>query len=393
MNYLSKKVFIVKTLFVVIAVMLLSSINVFAISVTYSLKDIGISLTLPENVNTITRENKSTDDVFHEVMSYEDAQKYMNDNNIYLIATAFDFSYTLELQMVKSDKSDDSYLNDKILENTSNTELTTSQIGDIDYYMYKSSTQDENGTTTYVVNASTLQNGEEFTLKILSQGDEVTQEEMTVFNDVLTSTEYTTPTPITDTQEATTAIDNTQTGNNINVASIVINLVVSVAILAIILGVIVYAKTNRRNAINVQVNSSSDVDDTQNTFIDDFYDEVSSQSSRKSDVYDANYSSSGKKRAKAIRLEIEVPADKIRVTKESKRIKRKMEEEKDSVVLTNSNNEDFDEDIKEDFVDIESSSKNVEEIKDTNRKVEREFVGQDVIVQEFEKDDYWDKYR
>ena len=329
MNVSSKFIYKLLVVTMLLISFLVTPINVYATDTanTYKLTDVDITITTPVNTNVITRENKNTDEIFNQVMSYEDAQTYMNNNDVYLIATAFDFSYTIDVQMKKTTEKDDKYLNEKLTNDTTNTNLKKETINKTNYYMYNSSSLDENNSTLYSINATTFQNQKEITLKLITNSSEISDDQIAIFNDMIKSTTYPVSSTIVNTQPTITIQTENKVNNKIDMASILIQLLISIILLVIIFTVIIYVKTNKKNFINIQVKNNSK--NNKNTFIDDFYDEVSSQNKKPIDKVVASTKNQPKiddsKHQKSIKLEIEVPADKIRTTNKSARIKRKLE--------------------------------------------------------------------
>lgn len=397
-------------------VLLLATMFVFsgicasAISMTYNLSDIGVSITLPENVNTITKDTKSSDDIFQSIMSYEEAEEYFKDNNAYLLATAFDFSYTIELQMTKPIATDIETLKSTIEQSNVNQDVTTKETPYSTYCTYSTVETDELGIANYCLFATTLQNKEQYTVKLISNQVLPTDDEIAYFNNTIDTLSYSEPVIATAPLNKSNPSDTPQTPQPsthfaLDVASIAFNVLMSILALAVIFGIIIYYKTKKDNAING--NHSDHNKATTQNYMDDFYDElneVENSTAQKSSTQNS-YNSTRKRPVRGVSLEIEVPIEKIRVTKESQVVKRKLDEEKDSVEITHSDNEDFNEYVSDDVTNnsktnsiFKRKNKNNNSSESTidykpKKEISKEVVTQDVIVKEFEQDDYWNKYK
>lgn len=78
-------------------------ITVSAADKSYQIEELGMSITLPDNISAVTRQTKENDPAFAALgYTYEQAQKVMKESDIYLKGVPKDASYEVEVYMVKT---------------------------------------------------------------------------------------------------------------------------------------------------------------------------------------------------------------------------------------------------------------------------------------------------
>ncbi|MGN0550873.1 MAG: hypothetical protein ACI4I4_03415 [Acutalibacteraceae bacterium] len=383
--------------FALAACMALGCISAGAVGVKYTLPQINASINLPGNLMTVTRESKSTDTVFEKMSTtYKDVMNDMTQSHIYLIAQPEDLSYKLCVYMEETPQSKEDY-NIKLLsdgrisslmeemKSEYKTELvSTTETNQALFFVCKAvktadgqyvknvvqqeqtlpssaenatedSTQAASSTgtaettvkktvkdnNTYLLVAETFVNGEKIKMTLASQGDEVSVDEAGVFNSALESVLFT---------------DISKQPLDIDVAGIVLKVFICIVILAGLFWLIIYFKAKRSNRLESRSTAGAEKGGRKSV-LDDFYEELEQdgllddKAEAKENVDRMEPESDNVFKNKPVRIELEIPKEKITP---AQREREKMEEEKDSVELSRSNNEDYDEEVDE---AVERSSK------------------------------------
>ena len=83
------------------------SLNVFAANTAYEIKELNMSIPVPNDMLVLTRETTKSDSFFSEFgLDYDDTMENINSGNIYLQAVKDDSLLTLTVTMTKTDESE-----------------------------------------------------------------------------------------------------------------------------------------------------------------------------------------------------------------------------------------------------------------------------------------------
>lgn len=340
----------------VIFLLLISAfhITVSAADKSYQIEELGMSITLPDNISAVTRQTKENDPAFAALgYTYEQAQKVMKESDIYLKGVPKDASYEVEVYMVKNEHSGSVYnlklLSEnqlaavkKELEADENcTGCTLTQTGDTVVFnmetKYEIPAQDgAKPVAVYGVMSYTVVNGMQVSFSLRSMGSPVSVAEHGIFSAAASSIKFD---------------EILAKPLQVDMLGIILTSVIAILVIVVFAAVIIILrgrKKRRKGLLDAERRLSSQNGPSP---LRGFYDEL------EQDGLLEVPGKKGKKPAQAagdavnqpVRITVEVPAttpsdDNIRAVDETKDKKKALrEDEADSVELTRSNNEDYDE--------------------------------------------------
>ena len=188
------------TLFVTLMVMISCISPAFAQDTTYKLKNIGITLNLPENMQAITRDTKKDNQVFQILkFDYQETMDRFRTSDIYLQAVDTENMLTVTVSMTTTEgtKAVDNY------NSLTQKELNTVKKGFMEDSSYKSGikvqfngstylrfdVETTNGTeTVHSQQYNTVSNGNNYVISIqASNGEELTQADKAIIKGIMNS--------------------------------------------------------------------------------------------------------------------------------------------------------------------------------------------------------------
>lgn len=328
---------------------------------SYQIKELGMSIALPGDISAVTRQSGENDPAYAALgYTYEQAQKVMKESDIYLKGVPKDASYEVEVYMVKNEHSSSVYnlslLSEKQLaavkkeleadENC--TGCTVAQTGDMVIFnvetQYEIPAQDgAKAVTVYGVMSYTVVNGMQVSFSLRSMGSPVSVAQHGVFNAASSSIKFD---------------EILAKPLQVDMLGIILTSVIAILAIVIIAAVIIILRGNKKRRKSLIEGEKGVSRQSGSSPLRGFYDELEQ---------DGLLDMPGKKEKKPsqetgnsvrqpIRVTVEVPVttdtdDNIRAVDETKnKEKAPREDEKDSVELTRSNNEDFDEAAVEDNI-------------------------------------------
>lgn len=348
------------------AVIMLLLISAFHITVSaadksYQIKELGMSIALPDDISVITRQSSENDPAFAALgYTYEQAQKVMKDSDIYLRGVPKDASYEVEVCMVKNEQSSDVFnlklLSEKQLASVKQElEADESCTGCIvtqtdDTVVFNMETKYEipaqNGAkpvTVYGIMSYTVVNGMQVSFSLRSMGSPVSVAEHGIFNAASSSINFN---------------EILAKPLQVDMLGIILTSLLVIVVIVIFAAVVIILRGRKKRRKSLLAEEKSISRQSGSSPLRGFYDELEQ---------DGLLKVPGKKGKKAgqdavasvqkpIRVTIEVPVtkdtdDTIRAVDETKnKVKVPREDERDSVELTRSNNEDYDEAAAEDNI-------------------------------------------
>lgn len=341
------------------AVIMLLLISAFHITVSaadksYQIKELGMSIALPDDISVITRQTRENDPAFAALgYTYEQAQKVMKDSDIYLRGVPKDASYEVEVCMVKNEQSSDVFnlkllsekqlasVKQKLESDESCTGCTVTQTDNTVVFNMETKYEipAQNGTkpvTVYGIMSYTVVNGMQISFSLRSLGSPVSVEEHGIFNAASSSINFS---------------EILAKPLQVDMLGIILTSLLVIVVIVILAAVIIILRGGKKRRKNLLAGEKTISRQSGPSPLRGFYDELEQ---------DGLLEAPGKKGKKPgqsavasvqkpIRVTIEVPVtkdtdDTIRAVDETRnKVKAPREDERDSVELTRSNNEDYDE--------------------------------------------------
>ncbi|GEM_PF-1585023 len=395
----------------VIFLLLVSAFHITASAAdkSYQIEELGMSITLPDNISVITRQTKETDTAYAALgYTYEQAQKVMKESDIYLKGVPKDASYEVEVYMVKNEHSSSVYnlkllsekqlaaVKEELEADENCTGCTLTQTSDMVVFnmetKYEIPAQDgAKPVTVYSVMSYTVINGMQVSFSLRSLGSPVTVAQHGIFSAAASS--------ITFDEILTKPLQVDMLGI---ILTSVIAILVIVALAAVIL-LLRGSKKRRNGLLDAERRLSNQHGPSP---LRGFYDELEQDGLLEAPGGKEKklVQNEGDSARQPIRVTVEVPVttgadDNIRAVDETKDKKKALrEDEADSVELTRSNNEDYDEAAVEDNI-VRSSKLRIfvggagSKIKNSVSSIgdilkSRQEIGEEEVPQEQRLDDY-----
>lgn len=348
------------------AVIMLLLISAFHITVSaadksYQIKELGMSIALPDDISVITRQTRENDPAFAALgYTYEQAQNVMRDSDIYLKGVPKDASYEVEVCMVKNEQSSDVYnlklLSEKQLASVkgeleadeSCTGCTVTQTDDTVVFnmetKYEIPSQDgAKPVTVYGIMSYTVVNGMQVSFSLRSMGKPVSVAEHSIFNAASSSIKFD---------------EILAKPLQVDMLGIILTSVLVIVVIVIFAAVVIILRGRKKRRKSLLAGERSISKQSGPSPLRGFYDELEQDGllevpgkKGKKPGQDASDPAQ-----KAIRITVEVPVtmdtdDTIRAVDETKnKAKAPREDERDGIELTRSNNEDYDEAAAEDNI-------------------------------------------
>ncbi len=181
-------------------IMCLSVFSAFAADKTYEVKDIGVTISLPDDMLTVTRDSKKTDPYFGMFkLDYNETMEDFTEGNIYIQSKKTDSSLTLTVTMKESEESQ-SISN---YNNLSETELNKIKSSYSNDKTYKSCATAKYNGNTYISltvstksgkktvqaqQANTIVGGKYYSITLQpAKGKKLTEDNKNLMEDILSS--------------------------------------------------------------------------------------------------------------------------------------------------------------------------------------------------------------
>lgn len=348
------------------AVVLLLLISVFHITASaadksYQLEELGMSITLPDNISVVTRQTKENDSAFAALgYTYEQAQKVMKESDIYLKGIPKDASYEVEVYMVKNEHSRSVYnlkllskkqldaVKEELEADENCTGCTLTQTSDMVVFnmetKYEIPAQDgAKPVTVYGVMCYTVVNGMQVSFSLRSLGSPVSVAQHGIFSAAASSITFE---------------DILTKPLQVDMLGIIFTSVIAILAVVILAAVIIILRGNKKRRKNLLEGEKRVSSQNGASPLRGFYDELEQDGllNVPEEKKKKLSQETGELARQPIRVTVEVPVsadtdDSIRAVDETKnKEKAPREDEKDSVELTRSNNEDYDEAAVEDNI-------------------------------------------
>ena len=420
------------------------------VDVSYRLSPLSMSVKLPGNDLVVTRQTEKNSPLYEKLgLDAAQTQDRMEKENLYLLAYPADQSYEIDVEMTENEQSKEvhnlKFLSEKqiaafkqqLLERQNSVNGSVTETPQALFFDFETHTALQNGET-HTITAYTIVSGRQILLRLQSAGDNISVEELGVFHNMVSS--------VTFSQIVEKPLD-------VNMGVVLLAAFAVVLVLAAAFALIIFFRTKKRIRTNGEACVYPQLHSAHSP-MDDFYDElqkdglfngrppvpvqsVTSVDVRKNEPQDRVFKN------KPLRVDVEVAIEKNATQNAESQKQTVLEEEKDSVELSRSNNEDYDEAVTEEnlqksgklriFVgragskakNSVSSAGNVwkytnegtikengstpihkgapKKKKPVQQRVPRQerkrpeavhaIVREDEIVSAFETDSYWDKYR
>lgn len=215
----------------------------------YTFEKLYMSLDIPSNLLTVTRETKRTDTVFSKLKkTYEETIRDMKDANCYLIAYPEDFSFELTVEMHTDSESKEIYDFNLLTEDQLRAvKDSLSNSGLYHSVSHPAHTQaiffnlgieydDESGKKYYGAQSYTIINGMQITITLTTfNGEDLTPEQYSMATQILKSVKF------SKVSEKPDAVDNT---DQYIIVIVIIALIIGVA-LALIIVILMYRKNTK----------------------------------------------------------------------------------------------------------------------------------------------------
>lgn len=335
------------------------------VDVSYRLSPLSMSVKLPGNDLVITRQTEKNSPLYEKLgLDAAQTQDRMEKENLYLLAYPADQSYEIDVEMTENEQSKEvhnlKFLSEKqiaafkqqLLERQNSVNGSVTETPQALFFDFETHTALQNGET-HTITAYTIVNGRQILLRLQSAGDNISVEELGVFHNMVNS--------VTFSRIVEKPLD-------VNMGVVLLAAFAVVLVLAAAFALIIFFRTKKR----IRTNGEACVHPqphSGNSPMDDFYDElqkdglfngrtpVPAQSVTSVDVRE-NEPQDQVFKNKPLRVEVEVAVEK-EATKNAEPQKHgretALEEERDSVELSRSNNEDYDEAVAEE--NLQKSSK------------------------------------
>lgn len=394
----------------VIFLLLLSAFHITASAAdkSYQIEELGMSITLPDSISAVTRQTKENDTAFAALgYTYEQAQKAMKESDIYLKGVPKDASYEVEVYMVKNEHSSSVYnlklLSDKQLaavkeeleadENC--TGCTLEQTSDMIVFnmetKYEIPAQDgAKPVAVYGVMSYTVVNGMQVSFSLRSLGSPVSVAQHGIFSAAASSIKFD---------------EILAKPLQVDMLGIILTSVIAILVIVVLAAVIIILRGNKKRRKSLLEGEKMVSRQNGASPLRGFYDELEQDGLLNvPDKKEKKPSQeTGNPAQQPIRVTVEVPVtaaadDNIRAVDETKDKKALHEDEADSVELTRSNNEDYDEAAVEDNI-VRTSKLRIfvggagSKIKNSVSSIgdilkSRQEAGEDEVQQEQRLDDY-----
>lgn len=215
----------------------------------YTFNKLYMSLDIPSQLLTVTRETKRTDEVFSKLKkTYEETIRDMKDANCYLIAYPEDFSFELTVEMHTDNESKEIYDFNLLTEDQLRAvKDSLSSSGLYHSVSHPAHTQaiffnlgieydDESGKKYYGAQSYTIINGMQITITLTTfNGEDLTPEQYSMATQILKSVKF------SKVSEKPEAVDNT---DQYIIVIVIIALIIGVA-LALIIVILMYRKNTK----------------------------------------------------------------------------------------------------------------------------------------------------
>ena len=215
----------------------------------YTFEKLYMSLDIPNDLITVTRETKRTDEVFLKLKkTYEETIKDMKEANCYLMAYPEDFSFELTVEMHTDNESKEIYDFNLLTEDQLRAvKDSLSKSGLYHSVSHPAHTQaiffnlgieydDESGKKYYGAQSYTIINGMQITITLTTfNGEDLTPEQYSMATQILKSVKFS---KVSDKPEA---VDNT---DQYIIVIVIIALIIGVA-LALIIVIMMYRKNTK----------------------------------------------------------------------------------------------------------------------------------------------------
>lgn len=196
-----KKVFRILLSAVICSIVVcLGFFSVFSADNTYEVKDIGVTISLPDDMLTVTRDSKKTDPYFGKFkLDYSETMSDFTEGNIYLQSKKQDSSLTLTVTMTESEES----ININNYNDLSETELNSIKNSYENDKTYKSCATAKYNGNTYIYltintksgkktvqaqQANTVVGGKYYSVTLqAAKGKKLTEDNKNLMEDILTS--------------------------------------------------------------------------------------------------------------------------------------------------------------------------------------------------------------
>lgn len=336
------------------------------VDVSYRLSPLPMSVKLPGNDLVITRQTEENSPLYEKLgLDAVQTQDRMTEENLYLLGFPADQSYEIDVEMTENGQSKEIHnlkflserqlaaFEQRLLEEQNSANGSITETPQALFFDFETRTALQNGERIHTVTAYTIVNGQQILLRMQSEGDDISVEELGVFHNMVNS--------VTFSRIVEKPLD-------VNMGAVLLAAFVVVLVLAVVFALIIFFRTKKR----IRTNGEACVHPqphSGNSPMDDFYDElqkdglfngrtpVPAQSVTSVDVRE-NEPQDQVFKNKPLRVEVEVAVEK-EATKNAEPQKHgretALEEERDSVELSRSNNEDYDEAVAEE--NLQKSSK------------------------------------
>lgn len=196
-----KKVFRILISAVICCIVVCSGFfSAFSADNTYEVKDIGVTISLPDDMLTVTRDSKKTDPYFGKFkLDYSETMSDFTEGNIYLQSKKQDSSLTLTVTMTESQESintnnyndlseselnsiKNSYANDKTYKSCATAKYNGNT------YIYLTISTKSGKKTVQAQQANTVVGGKYYSVTLqAAKGKKLTEDNKNLMEDILTS--------------------------------------------------------------------------------------------------------------------------------------------------------------------------------------------------------------
>ncbi|MGN0488794.1 MAG: hypothetical protein ACI4HO_05995 [Ruminococcus sp.] len=196
-----KKVFRILISAVICCIVVCSGFfSAFSADNTYEVKDIGVTISLPDDMLTVTRDSKKTDPYFGKFkLDYSETMSDFTEGNIYLQSKKQDSSLTLTVTMTESQESEkiknyndlseselnsikNSYANDKTYKSCATAKYNGNT------YVYLTISTKSGKKTVQAQQANTVVGGKYYSVTLqAAKGKKLTEDNKNLMEDILTS--------------------------------------------------------------------------------------------------------------------------------------------------------------------------------------------------------------
>lgn len=189
------------------AILLLAVLTVPAaasdVDVSYRLSPLPMSVKLPGNDLVITRQTEENSPLYEKLgLDAVQTQDRMTEENLYLLGFPADQSYEIDVEMTENGQSKEIHnlkflserqlaaFEQRLLEEQNSANGSITETPQALFFDFETRTALQNGERIHTVTAYTIVNGQQILLRMQSEGDDISVEELGVFHNMVNSVTF-----------------------------------------------------------------------------------------------------------------------------------------------------------------------------------------------------------